>query len=92
MQSPAAGSSAIHSPVRLRQASDKYTARREINDPAGNGQAGKAPDSRVKVPSSSPERRNFYYYNTYTGGNWFLHCENFSISECFHESTHDCSF
>ena len=37
-------------------------ARHEINVPAGNGQAGKAPDSKVKVPSSSPDRRNFYYY------------------------------
>ena len=23
----------------------------------------KAPDSRVKVPSSSPNKRNFYYFN-----------------------------
>ena len=34
----------------------------KFNVTAGNGQAGKAPDSRVKVPSSSPDRRNFYYY------------------------------
>ena len=37
-------------------------ARHEINVPAGNGQAGKAHDLSVKVPSSSPERRNFYCY------------------------------
>ena len=36
---------------------DKYTARHEIDVPAGNGQAGKAPDSRMKYPSLSfPER------------------------------------
>ena len=43
---------------------DKYTARHEINAPAGNGQAGRAPDSSVKNPCSSPETRNFYYYTT----------------------------
>ena len=34
----------------------KYTARHEINDPARE-----LPDPRVEVPSSSPDRRNFYY-------------------------------
>ena len=35
-------------------------ARHIINAPARNEQAGRAPDSRVTNPSSSPDRRHFY--------------------------------
>ena len=38
---------------------NKYTAQHTISIPAGNGQAGRAPDSRNN-PSSNPYRRNFY--------------------------------
>ena len=43
---------------------NKYTARHTISVPAGNGQAGRAPDSRETILSSSPDRRHFYYYIT----------------------------
>ena len=33
----------------------------DINVPAGNGQAGKAHDSRVKILSSSPDKRNLLH-------------------------------
>ena len=36
----------------------KYCAQHQVNVSAGNGLAGKAPDSRVTNPSSSPDRRN----------------------------------
>ena len=36
---------------------------RVISVPAGNGQAGRAPDSRETILSLSPDRRHFYYYN-----------------------------
>ena len=39
---------------------NKYTARHIISVPAGNGQAGKAPDSRETILSSSPDWRHFY--------------------------------
>ena len=42
---------------------NKYTARHIISVPAGNGQAGRAPDSRETIPSSSPDRSHFNYYN-----------------------------
>ena len=42
------------------QCTNKYTARHTISVPAGNGQAGRVPDSRVIYPSSSSDRRNFY--------------------------------
>ena len=58
-------------------------ARHEINVPAGNGQAGKAPDSSVKVPSSSPDRRNFYYYNIRDANSeLFCSAELMSIAYC----------
>ena len=38
----------------------------EINVSTGNGQAGKAHDSRVKVSNSSPNRRNFLLLHKYT--------------------------
>ena len=52
----------IVSAIKRAQCTDtnKYTSRHEINVPAGNGQAGKAPDSRVRVMI---DKRNFYYYN-----------------------------
>ena len=33
-----------------------------LSVPAGNGQVGRAPDSREIIPSSSPDRRHFYYF------------------------------
>ena len=45
------------------QCTNKYTARHIISVPAGNGQAGRAPDSRETILSLSPDRRHFYYYN-----------------------------
>ena len=35
-----------------------------ISVPAGNGQAGRAPDSRDTILSSSPDRRHYYYYKS----------------------------
>ena len=44
----------IESAIKLAQYTNKYTARHTISVPAGNGQAGTAPDSketiRVRVP------------------------------------------
>ena len=48
--------------ARLSQVENLYTTRHKSNVPAGNGQAGRTPESRVTNPSSSPDRRKFYYY------------------------------
>ena len=48
---------------------NKYTARHIItliSVPAGNWQAGTAPDSRETIPSLSPDRRHFYYYSSHS--------------------------
>ena len=39
----------IESAIKWAQCTNKYTARHEINVPAWNGQAGKTPDSGVKL-------------------------------------------
>ena len=50
----------FESAIKWARCINKYTARHTISVPAGNGQAGRAPDSRETNPSSSPDRGNFY--------------------------------
>ena len=38
-------------------------AQYNVNVPAGNGQAGKSPDSRMTNPSWVPIGANFYFYH-----------------------------
>ena len=55
----------------------KYTARHVINIPAGTGQAGKAPGSRLTNLSSSLDRRKFLLYNYYyKNKNIFIFSQN----------------
>ena len=49
----------IESDINCARSTAKYTARHAINVPAGNRQAGKAIDSRVKDPNS--ERLKFSF-------------------------------
>ena len=53
----------FESAIKWAQCTNKYIARHTISVPAWNWQAGRAPDLRKTIPSSSPDRRHFYSSN-----------------------------